>query len=60
MRDSWFVIWHSLILLFEYFQFDRNVSRKPRIAGEAKGHNIDDITMPGSPALWVESFQFAI
>jgi hypothetical protein len=29
---------------------DRNVPRKPRLVGVVKGHNINDITLPGSPA----------
>jgi hypothetical protein len=31
--------------------FDRNVPRKPRLAGGVKGHNIKEITLPGSPAV---------
>jgi hypothetical protein len=29
---------------------------KPRLAGGVKGHNVDDISLPGSGALWAESF----
>ena len=31
---------------------------KPRPAGGVKGHNMNDITMPGSPGLWAGSFPF--
>jgi D-alanine-D-alanine ligase len=31
--------------------FDRNVPRKPRLLGGVKGHNMNDTTLPGSPAL---------
>jgi MFS family permease len=37
---------------------DRNVPRKPRLVGGVKGHNLNDITLPGSPALWAGSFIF--
>jgi len=37
-------------------QRDRSVLRKPRPAfggiGGVKGHNMKEITLPGSPALW--------
>jgi hypothetical protein len=44
---------HKLMIL----NFDRNVPRKPRLVGGVKGHNINDITLPGSPALWAGSFK---
>ena len=34
----------------------RNVPRKPRLVGGVKGHNMNDTSFPGSPALWAESF----
>ena len=30
---------------------DRQVPRKPRLVGGVKGHNINEISFPGSPAL---------
>jgi len=30
--------------------FDRQVPRKPRLVGGVKGHNINEISFPGSPA----------
>ncbi len=30
--------------------------RKPRLVGGFKGHNMNDNTLPGSPALWAGSF----
>jgi len=36
--------------------FDRQVPRKPRLVGGVKGHNINEISFPGSPALWAGSF----
>jgi len=30
--------------------------RKPRLVAGVKGHNMNDITMPGSPTLWARSF----
>jgi len=38
--------------------FDRQVPRKPRLVGGVKGHNINEISFPGSPALWAGSFTF--
>jgi hypothetical protein len=36
---------------------DRQVPRKPRLVGGIKGHNINEISFPGSPALiWAGSF----
>ena len=35
---------------------DRKVPCKPRLVGGVKGHNINDITLPGSAALWAGSF----
>jgi hypothetical protein len=32
------------------------VPRKPRLVGGVKGHNINEISFPGSPALWAGSF----
>jgi len=32
------------------------VPRKPRLVGGGKGHNINEISFPGSPALWAGSF----
>jgi len=40
--------------------FDRQVPRKPRLVGGVKGHNINEISFPGSPALWAGSFTFII
>jgi hypothetical protein len=34
----------------------RNVPRKPRLMRGAKEHNVNEITLPGSPALWAGSF----
>jgi hypothetical protein len=34
----------------------RNVPRKPRLVGGVKGHNINETSFPGSPALWAGSF----
>jgi hypothetical protein len=48
---SWFNI------IFYNLQSDRNVPRKPRRVGGVKGHNINDITLPGSPGLWPGSFK---
>jgi hypothetical protein len=36
--------------------FDRKVPRKPRLVGGVKGHNMNEISSPGSPALWAGSF----
>jgi hypothetical protein len=36
--------------------FDRQVPRKPRLVSGVKGHNINEISFPGSPALWAGSF----
>jgi len=38
--------------------FDRNVPRKPRLVGGVKGHNENENSFPGSPALWAGSFTF--
>jgi len=35
---------------------DRNVPRKPRLVGGVKGHNMNETSSPGSPTLWVGSF----
>jgi hypothetical protein len=35
---------------------DRSVPRKPRPVGGVKGHNINDKSLPGSPALCAGSF----
>jgi hypothetical protein len=35
------------------------VPHKPRLVGGVKGHNINEISFPGSPALWAGSFTFA-
>jgi len=32
------------------------VPRKPCLVGGVKGHNINEISFPGSPALWTGSF----
>jgi len=40
--------------------FDRNVPRKPRLVGGVKGHNMNETSFPGSPALWAGSFTFGI
>jgi hypothetical protein len=39
---------------------DRQVPRKPRPVGGVKGHNINEISFPGSPALWAGSFKSKI
>jgi hypothetical protein len=31
---------------------------KLHLAGGVKGHNVDDISLPGSAVLWAESFTF--
>ena len=36
--------------------FDRQVPRKSRLVGGVKGHNIKEISFPGSPALCAGSF----
>jgi len=36
--------------------FGRQVPCKPRLVGGVKGHNINEISFPGSPALWAGSF----
>ena len=36
--------------------FDRSVPRKPRLVGGVKGHNMNEISFPGSPALWAGGF----
>ena len=38
--------------------FDRKVPRKPRAVRGVKGHNINDITLPGSPGLRPGGFKF--
>ena len=35
---------------------DRQVPRKARFVGGVKGHNINETSFPGSPALWAGSF----
>ncbi len=40
-------------------KFGRNVPR-PRLVGGVKGHNINDTSSSGSPALWAGSFKFEI
>jgi hypothetical protein len=42
----------------EYFSVGRNVPRKPRLVSGVKGHNMNEISFPGSPALWAGSFTF--
>ena len=32
--------------------------RKPRLIGGVKGHNMNETSSPGSPALWAGSFTF--
>jgi len=39
-------------------EFDRQVPRKPRLVGGVKGHNINEMSFPGSPALWAGSFTY--
>ena len=34
----------------------RTVPHKPRLVGGVKGHNINEITLPGSSGLWARSF----
>ena len=36
--------------------FGRNVPRTPRLGGGVKGHNINETSSSGSPALWAGSF----
>ena len=36
---------------------DRQVPRKPHLLGGVKGHNINEISFPGSTALWAGSFK---
>ncbi len=36
----------------------RNVPRKSRLVGGDEGHNINETSSSGSPALWAESFTF--
>jgi len=36
------------------------VPRKPRLVGGVKGHNMNDISFPGSPVLWTGSFTLGI
>jgi len=36
---------------------DRQVPRKSRLVGGVKGHNQNEISFPGSPALWARSFK---
>ena len=38
--------------------FGRSVPRKPRLVGGVKGHNMNETSSPGSPALWAGSFTF--
>jgi hypothetical protein len=33
---------------------------EPCLAGGVKGHNVNDISLPGSVALWAESFKFEL
>jgi hypothetical protein len=40
--------------------FDRKVPCKPRAVRGVKGHNINDIALPGSPGLWPGSFIVSI
>ena len=39
-------------------EFGRQVPRKPRLVGGVKRHNMNNISFPGSPALWAGSFTF--
>jgi hypothetical protein len=47
-------------LLAENEVFDRQVPRKPRLVGGVKRHNMNDISFPGSPALWAGSFTIGL
>jgi hypothetical protein len=38
-------------ITYSFESFDRNAPRKPRLVGGVKGHNMNDNTLPGSPAL---------
>jgi hypothetical protein len=40
--------------------FGRNVPRRPRLVGGVKGHNMNETSFPGSPALWAGSFTFGL
>jgi hypothetical protein len=33
---------------------------EPCLVGGVKGHNVNDISLPGSVALWAESFKFEL
>ena len=37
-------------------EFGRRVLREPRLVGRVKGHNMNETSFPGSPALWAGSF----
>jgi hypothetical protein len=57
----------TYLFLFDiYISFDRNVPRKPRLVGVVKGHNMNEISSSGSPALggelhiWVLTFDIAL
>jgi hypothetical protein len=41
---------------FTYRSCDRQVPRKPRLAGGVKGNNYNEVSFPGSPALWAGEF----
>jgi hypothetical protein len=50
--------------IFSYLNFGFDLAGKcpdkPRLAGGVKGHNVDDISLPGSAALWAEGFTFEL
>jgi len=50
--------WNQRFLDFFRNLIDRQVPRKPRLIGGVKGHNINDISSPGSPVLWTGSFKW--
>jgi hypothetical protein len=48
-------------LVFDiWISFGRKVPRKPRAVHGVKGHNTNDIALPGSPGLWPGSFTFEL
>jgi hypothetical protein len=47
-----------------YLNFGLDLTGKcpdePCLVGGVKGHNVNDISLPGSVALWAESFKFEL
>jgi len=46
-------------LIFE-FDLAGRCPDEPCLVGGVKGHNVNDISLPGSVAFWAESFKFAL